>query len=348
MQRGAAKTPTSTPSTPISKPAGGGSSTPRLDSAGPSTSVTGTVAPETPTIEEPALIASEEPYRWTTGRSTKPVPASGGVKFETSYLPFIDQFHRDDSPEAGPSKGGGGRMVFGYKEPEQEDLEKDEDAEEHDEDVDVIINVKKEKEREKGKREYKKPRPMMNEKGFMRPRSRSRSPERRNGGENGSLLPTSSKHGGKDRRNDTNHRGNTPTNHHAQFKSKSSQQSQTADVASRVKIEPSSPAPQTTPRSNGESKSKKRKPSQSTPSTSTSTSTSTSSKFNINSTGTGTGATISEKKAKLSTEPTMLNDYPTQLTQPSQSTAIDDREAALKAQKKKEKNARKKARKSAE
>jgi len=74
------------------------------------------------------------------------------VRFETSYLPFIDQSHRDGSEEAGPStnKGGGGRMVFGYKEPEQEDLEKeggddDEDMNMEDKE-DVVINVKKERE----------------------------------------------------------------------------------------------------------------------------------------------------------------------------------------------------------
>jgi hypothetical protein len=52
----------------------------------------------------------------------------------------------------------------------------------------------------------------------------------------------------------------------------------------------------------------------------------------------------------LSPGPTLFNDYPTQATQPSRAgtTSIDQREAALKAQRKKEKNARKKARKSAE
>jgi len=318
MQRGAARTP-STPSTPVPKPSG--SSTPRIESSGPAIT-----APDTPTVEEPVLVASEEPYRWSLGRTTKPAKTSSGVKFETSYLPFIDQT-RDESPEAGPSKGGGGRMVFGYKEPEQEDLEKEEGEEDEDEEGDVVINVKKEKEREKGKREYKKPRPMMNEKGFMRPRSRSRSPER-NGGGNGSLLPNSSRHGGKERASRNEERqGKTPV------KSAHSR-SRTAEESHRVKIEPSSPPPPaSTPKSNGDQKSKKRKPSQSTPS---------SSKFNINTTG-----TTSDKKPKLSS-PTMINDYPTQVTQGSQSTAIDDREAALKAQRKKEKNARKKARKSAE
>jgi hypothetical protein len=321
MQRGAARTP-STPSTPIPKPSG--SSTPRIESSGPAA-----LAPETPSLEEPILVASEEPYRWSLARSTKPAQQSSGVKFETSYLPFIDQI-RDESPEAGPSKGGGGRMVFGYKEPEQEDLEKEEGDGEGEEEEDVVINVKKEKEREKGKREYKKPRPMMNEKGFMRPRSRSRSPER-NGGGKGSLLPTTSKHGGKERdsrKEESN--GRTPS------KSTHSKSRTAEGSSTRVKIEPSSPPPSaSTPRSNGDQKSKKRKPSQSTPSTS---------KFNINTTGT---TSTSDKKPKLSS-PTMINDYPTQVTQPSQSTAIDDREAALKAQRKKEKNARKKARKSAE
>lgn len=322
MQRGAART-TSTPSTPVPKPSG--SSTPRIESSGPAVT-----APDTPTIEEPLLVASEEPYRWSLSQSAKPAQTSSGVKFETSYLPFIDQT-RDESPEAGPSKGGGGRMVFGYKEPEQEDLEKDDEGEDEEEEGDVVINVKKEKEREKGKREYKKPRPMMNEKGFMRPRSRSRSPER-NGRGNGSLLPNGSKHGGKERGSRTEERqGKTPS------KSDSSI-SRTGEGSQRVKIEPSSPPqpppPSTsTPKSNGDQKNRKRKPSQSTPSTS---------KFNINTTG-----TTSDKKPKLSS-PTMINDYPTQATQASQSTAIDDREAALKAQKKKEKNARKKARKSAE
>jgi hypothetical protein len=331
MQRGAARTP-STPSTPIPKPSG--SSTPRIESSGPAVS-----APETPTVEEPILVASEEPYRWSLARSTKFAQTPSGVKFETSYLPFIDQT-RDESPEAGPSKGGGGRMVFGYKEPEQEDLEKEEGNEGEEEEDDVVINVKKEKEREKGKREYKKPRPMMNEKGFMRPRSRSRSPER-NGGGKGSLLPTTPRHGHRQTLNskygdsEKDSRKTQSSNSHS--KSDHSK-SRTGEGTHRVKIEPSSPpAPPSTstPKPNGDQKSKKRKPSQSTPS---------SSKFNINTTGT---TSTSDKKPKLSS-PTMINDYPTQVTQGSQSTAIDDREAALKAQRKKEKNAKKKARKSAE
>jgi len=145
MQRGAARP--STPSTPVSNSKPPNSSTPVEHSI--------PIAPETPTIEEPTLIASEEPYRWSLARSvhTKPnVQSSTGVRFETSYLPFIDQSHRDGSEEAGPStnKGGGGRMVFGYKEPEQEDLEKeggddDEDMNMEDKE-DVVINVKKERE----------------------------------------------------------------------------------------------------------------------------------------------------------------------------------------------------------
>jgi hypothetical protein len=239
------------------------------------------------------------------------------------------------------AQGGGGRMVFGYKEPEQEDLEKSDDemnGEGSDgEDGDVVINVKKEK--EKGKRENARQgrAPIMSGKGFMRPKDRSISPDLR---KEKSLLPTNTK-GHSDKKNQSRDSGkNGPRDFTRVKEEPSSQLSSTPAKSSASSSHNSTSAPAVANgNGNANGKNRKRKPSQSS-STETARA-----KFNIN----PSQGSVSDKKPRLS--PSILNDHP---SQPSQSApvqgsqSIDEREAALKAQRKKEKNAKKKARKSAE
>jgi len=368
MQRAAARTPTSAPSTPgpstpqqrTSTPRQPENSTSRTDGPKVENQDEGMVESTPGTAEEARLIASEEPFRWTLGRTptnSKPSQTkSTGVKFESSYLPFIPQasYNGDSSSEteaeAGPStRAGGGRMVFGYKEPEQEDLEKEGDDDEEGEEGDVVVNVRdKEKER-KGRREGR--RPVMSEKGFMKPRHRSGSPDRAGRREQGgSLIPTTTTsrgHGESSKQN----QDARPSNHGKSKMNGDSSRSTGRDrdvgslASAQVKNEPQSSQPsQATKQSTSnqtpktEGKNRKRKPSQS------SSTDQARAKSNQSTTG------LADKKPKLS--PSMLNDYPTQSTQPTSTSEtnrkLDEREQALKAQKKKEKNARKKARKSAE
>jgi len=264
------------------------------------------------------------------------IPKSSGVRFESSYLPFMEG--EASSSTSTPASGGGGRMVFGYKEPEQEDLEKEEEGSDV-EGEDVVVNVReREKDRGKGKREYTKqrPRPMAasSSRGFIRPRSRSVSPERKPNirqdehGTRTSLIPIKT--------------SQSKPNHHAQQQGGSSTHSHDkhttstpGNIISTIKTEP----PTQANRADSQTKGKKRKQSQSG--------------GNVDSPKT---STTSDKKPRLG--PSMLNDYPSQsseatpppafTTASANGTSIDDREQALKAQRKKEKNARKKARKSNE
>jgi hypothetical protein len=231
-------------------------------------------------------------------------------------------------------------MVFGYKEPEQEDLEKEgEDGDVEEEGV--VVNVRdKEKER-KGKREGR--RPMMSEKGFMRPRDRSGSPDRSSPKGQGSLIPTttpSRNHGESSKQNGSSRQSNYGNHKTNVDNGRSAGHSRGRESSTQVKLEPPSQSNKSTPQLNAtpksEGKNRKRKPSQS------SSTDQARSKSNVGS------SSVADKKPKLS--PSMLNDYPTQssIVESESNGKLDDREQALKAQKKKEKNARKKARKSAE
>lgn len=336
MQRATARAPAPAPASTPSTPGASSSK------AYPSNSVQDTPTELDPPLpnETVALIASEEPYRWTLNRPSRPeqgrsgdmlIPKSTGVKFESSYLPFMDA-----EGEAGPSTstlGGGGRMVFGYKEPEQEDLEKEEgsDVEMEGEDDDVVINVR-DKDRGKGKREHTKQqqriRPMAGtstSKGFIRPKSRSASPEHkpnvRHDGQatRAPLIPMSTKltHRPTHASPSTNTSSDITKNSYTKHKDRGA-----------VKADSSGEADRAEPNGKG----KKRKQSQS------------GAAADHNSPKT---AITGDKKPRL--EPSMLNDHPSQASKKdTPATSIDEREQALKAQRKKEKNARKKARKSNE
>jgi hypothetical protein len=352
MQRATARAPASasasTPSTP-------GPSTPKPhlnpnQEVSASASASADLEVSTPTPEA-GLIASEEPYRWTLNRPSSAtngngmlIPKSSGVKFESSYLPFMEGEASSSTSTSTPASGGGGRMVFGYKEPEQEDLEKEEEGSDL-EGEDVVVNVReREKERGKGKREYTKqrPRPMAasSSKGFIRPRSRSVSPERKPNIRQDEQAPRASLIPMKTSQSKPNHaqqQGTSSTPGYSAHSHGKHTTSTPGKSISTVKTEPSTQAN----RADSQTKGKKRKQSQSG--------------GNVDSPKT---STTSDKKPRLG--PSMLNDYPSQTseaTPPPASTStpasanvtsIDDREQALKAQRKKEKNARKKARKSNE
>lgn len=371
MQRAAARTPTtSAPSTPVPASAQAqASSSKHVKSES-------TPAPsEVPTPDEPStpLIASEEPYRWKLDRPssrhahahTEPallIPKAKGVTFESSYLPFMDHGDNGSNNEAGPSRqGGGGRMTFGYTEPEQEDLEKDgEDGEEPADgngDDDVVINVR---EKDKDRKQHGRSQPVSRRGGlFQRPRSRSISPQRSRHVKAEQSLPAQSR---KPALHANGHAASSASS------SKPTSRSALPPVPRRiddgdsdievldVKTEPTSSTSNAAGKRKDDKKNNKKKRKQSqagmndvqTPNSGAGPSTK------------GTATVVADKRPRL--EPSLIHDHSqSQTPTPAISTntsrtaspgsgggrTLDEREQALKAQRRKEKSARKKAKKAA-
>lgn len=270
-------------------------------------------------------------------------------------------------------------MMFGFVEPEHEDVDKDVEGGDNDptnqEDDDVVINV-----RDNGKEPKKHGRTQASSmtRGFLRPRSRSPSPHRANGPSTGkastakhdatSASTSSSRHKANGARQPVKHM-NQMSRPHPEIKQEvdtrpPGRSDPTTSVPAKirpadidVKHEPSSRQPSSNHNRQEQEPKNKKKRKQSQAGSSTDAS------------ATPNSASQNDKKPRL--EPSLLNDYPLQSSQPTsagRSTPVtagsavsssvssptkgggtlDERENALKAQRQKEKRARKKAKKAAE